>query len=109
MHELLLRATAPEGDASAMPRVMVVVAHPDDETIALGARLGRYKTARFVHVTDGAPRNQQDSRAHGFSTLDDYRIARQQELRRALDLAGIAEDHLLGLGIPDQEAILRLI
>lgn len=108
MRELLLRATAPENDASVAPRAVVVVAHPDDETLALGARLARFRKARFIHVTDGAPRNRYDSRVHGFGTLADYRQARQRELYQALGLAGIPEDHLVCLGISDQEAALRL-
>src|ERR1700760_3931365 len=108
MRELLLRATAPESDPSITPRAMVVVAHPDDETIALGARLGRFKKARFIQVTDGAPRNELDSRSHGFSTLDEYRKARRQELHRALGVAGIPQDRHGCLGISDQEAGLHL-
>ncbi len=38
-------------------RVMIVVAHPDDETIGLGAQLRRFEDALLVHVTDGAPRD----------------------------------------------------
>lgn len=107
--DILARATAPEGDPSAMPRCLLVFAHPDDEVVALGARLGRFGTARFVHATDGAPRNQQDSRAHGFATLDEYRAARAQELRRALSSAGIADADCTSLEIPDQEASLQLL
>ena len=78
--DLLRRGTAPVGSDLAMPRAMIVVAHADDETIALGARIERFYEAHFIHVTDGAPRNEQDSRAHGFRSLDDYRQARVQEL-----------------------------
>jgi N-acetylglucosamine malate deacetylase 2 len=108
MHELVLRATAPENDISVAPNAMVVVAHPDDETIALGARLSRFKTARFIHVTDGAPRNQFDSSSHGFRNLDEYREARRRELHRALGLAEIPNDRLLCFGIPDQEVGFHL-
>jgi LmbE family N-acetylglucosaminyl deacetylase len=105
---MLNRATAPQGDPSPLPRALVVVAHPDDEVIALGARLGRFGNAHFVHVTDGAPRNEQDSRSHGFTTLNQYRAARAAELEEACQLAGIAGARRESLGIPDQEASLRL-
>ena len=61
--DLLRRGTAPALVDLAMPEAMVVMAHPDDETIALGARMDRFLRAHFVHVTDGAPRDEQDSRA----------------------------------------------
>ncbi|HEX5236243.1 MAG TPA: PIG-L family deacetylase [Silvibacterium sp.] len=107
--EILARATAPEGHPSAMPKSLLIFAHPDDEVVALGARLGRFGTARFVHATDGAPRNEQDSRTHGFATLDDYRMARAQELGQALCNAGLSGAECTGLDIPDQEASLRLL
>ncbi len=88
---------------------MTVFAHPDDETIALGARLGRFSTAHLVHGTDGAPQNEQDSRSHGFGSLEAYRNARSKELEWALHLAGL--DHVKGeyLGIPDQQASFCLL
>ena len=87
---------------------MVVVAHSDDETIALGARLGRFHEAHFVHATDGAPRNQQDSRAHGFASLEDYRQARAHELGQMFATAGLARVSHSCVNIPDQEASLHL-
>ena len=106
--DLLRRATAPEGVDGAMPRAMVVVAHPDDETIAVGARMGRFHDAHFVHVTDGAPRNKQDSLAHGFATLAEYRQARARELTEMFVTAGLDGVSRCCLNIPDQEATLNL-
>jgi LmbE family N-acetylglucosaminyl deacetylase len=91
-----------------MPRTMLVFAHPDDETVALGARLGRFGAAHFVHVTDGAPRNEQDSRWHGFASWRDYREARSQEFRNLLAAARIETATHECLEIPDQEASLHL-
>jgi LmbE family N-acetylglucosaminyl deacetylase len=106
--DLLRRTTAPAGSDLAMPRTMVVVAHADDETIALGARIERFNEAHFIHVTDGAPRNQQDSRAHGFQRLDDYREARIHELERMFSEAGLDGASRICLNFPDQEASLNL-
>lgn len=106
--ELLERATAPEDQPVLMPSAMLVFAHPDDEVVALGARLGRFSSALFVHVTDGAPKNEEDSRAHGFATLDQYRDARERELTQALMLAGIEDAGRVRLEIPDQEASFQL-
>ncbi len=107
--EIFRRATAPEGDATAMPRAMLVFAHPDDETVALGARLARFANAHFVHVTDGAPRNEQDSRWHGFRSWQEYRAARDQEFLNLLTLAGISSATHECLEIADQEAAYQMV
>jgi LmbE family N-acetylglucosaminyl deacetylase len=91
-----------------MPRTAVVVAHPDDETIAIGGRITRYRDARFIHVTDGAPVNGADAKAAGFPSVDAYRDARVAELRNALRAGGIEQPHLHPLEVPDQQASLRL-
>jgi N-acetylglucosamine malate deacetylase 2 len=96
--QILVRATTAEGSA------MLVFAHPDDETIALGARLHRLGSPLLVHVTDGAPRNMHDSIAHGFRSLAAYRRQREQELTCALQLAGLQCARRIRLGISDQEA-----
>ena len=106
--DLLRRGTAPAGSDLTMPRAMVVVAHADDETIALGARMGRFHKAHFVHVTDGAPRDERDSRAYGFKSLDDYRQARVKELADMFTEAGLERVSRTSLGFRDQEASLNL-
>lgn len=87
---------------------MVVVAHADDETIALGARMPRFEEACFVHVTDSAPRDEMDSRAHGFEHLEGYRKARTTELGAMFAQAGLERVISSCLGIPDQAASLNL-
>jgi LmbE family N-acetylglucosaminyl deacetylase len=88
--------------------VAVVVAHPDDEVIAAGARLPLLCNVSIVHVTDGAPRAMQDARAAGHATRDAYARARRGEAEAALALAGIPPRRLFALGIADQEASFRL-
>jgi LmbE family N-acetylglucosaminyl deacetylase len=106
--ELLRRATAPQTDTTPRPRALLVFAHQDDETVALGGRLGRYGAAYLLHATDGAPRNEHDSRAHGFLTWREYHNARARELACALDLAGIGAMQHSCLEIADQGASLHL-
>lgn len=84
--------------------VALVVAHPDDEVLALGAQLPRLKGLTLLHVTDGAPRNA----AHGFSTREDYAAARKTELAAAVAQAGVGPEALVGFGVADQEAALDL-
>lgn len=107
-NELLRQATAPQTDTTPTPRALLIFAHQDDETVALGARLARYGEAYLLHVTDGAPRNEHDSRAHGFVTWREYHNARAAELDHALELAGVGAMKHSCLDIPDQEASLQL-
>lgn len=109
LQEILARATAPEGDPAPLPRALLVFAHPDDETVALGARFGRFHDAHFILVTDGALRNQADSRTHSSSSWAEYRDARARELTAMLSLSGLGQMSRECFTIPDQEASLRLM
>lgn len=85
--------------------VGIVVAHPDDETIACGGLMQRLRGVTVVHATDGAPRDLADARRLGFSGWRDYAAARAEEAAAALDLAGIDPDRRVALGLPDQQAV----
>lgn len=106
--ELFAETTAKADDPLAAPTALLVFAHPDDEVVALGARLSRFGGAHLVHVTDGAPLDELDSRAHGFASLAEYRKARQDELNCALSLAGVLGIRHSWLELPDQQAALHL-
>jgi N-acetylglucosamine malate deacetylase 2 len=106
--ETFARATAPADDPRPMPPALLFFAHPDDETIALGGRLGRFGGAHLVHVTDGVPHREDIAKTHGLSSLNEYRDARLEELRNVLEMAGVAEMSRECLEVPDQEASLQL-
>jgi N-acetylglucosamine malate deacetylase 2 len=89
-------------------RIAVVAAHPDDETIGLGARLPRLHGAAYIIVSDGAPRNLADARAAGFTTRDEYADARRQELKTVLSACGIRRDRVYNLNLIDQQVCSRL-
>ena len=111
---VLDRVAAPAGSPLPLPRLLIVFAHPDDEVLAMGARLERLAQAQLFTVTDGAPADGRDAHQHGFQTLDAYRAGRRQELADALLLAGISLPALLPSHPPfhfpvaDQTAALHL-
>src|SRR5436190_1784004 len=95
----------PIEEALASRSVVIVAAHPDDETISAGGLLPRLRNPVVVTVTDGAPRNGGDAERAGCLTRDDYARLRRDELLGALDVAGVGGDQIRALNIVDQEAV----
>ena len=95
-------------DRLAGKRVLVVVAHPDDEVLGCGALLSRLDEVTVAHVTDGAPRDGADARRHGFPEAAAYAEARWCEAEAALALAGVPKSRHIGFGIADQDAAFNL-
>jgi LmbE family N-acetylglucosaminyl deacetylase len=83
---------------------LVIVAHPDDETLGAASLLFRHVRCRMIHVTDGAPR---DPRFRSDTTVsrERYARARRTELFAALAIAGIEAGRSTSLGVPDMETI----
>lgn len=105
---LLAFLTTLPGERASARHVAAVFAHPDDETISCGAALSRLDGVVFVLVTDGSPRDERDAQRLGFYDWETYAGARQRELSRALDHAGVQIGRRHHLGIADQEAAHHL-
>ncbi|MEM6336249.1 MAG: PIG-L family deacetylase, partial [Bacteroidota bacterium] len=75
-------------------RVVVAVAHPDDETLGAGAAIAAHVQAgdhvRIIVATDG-----EGSRAGGLNA-EHMRRVRRDELHRALESLGVTEVSWLG-------------
>ena len=91
------------------PRTLLIVAHPDDESIGAGARLAELGEAWVTYVTDGAPRNADVARRYGFDTREAYAEQRQREALAALAIAGIEQERIGCLNIVDGEATLNMV
>lgn len=105
-----LQAFGVPGDRA---RVLVVVAHPDDETVGAGGLLalaaaGGPLDVNVLHVTDGAPRTGGDAAAAGCADWREYAGLRRAELAKAMAAAGFPLERLQGFGHADQCAALHM-
>ncbi len=87
------------------PLVVIVAAHPDDETIGAGALLPYLQNVHIVHVTDGAPRSPADAIHAGFDSPDAYAEARRRELEQALGFANVSPQQTTQLHFTDQDTM----
>ena len=101
--------SVPDPALAKPPTVMIIVAHQDDESIGAGARLNKLTNAYVVHVTDGAPRDDRVAQRYGYKNREEYAEARRAEMMKAMEIAGVAEDHLICLNYVDGEAALRMV
>jgi N-acetylglucosamine malate deacetylase 2 len=82
-------------------RVLVLVAHADDECVGYGALLQKMREPVLVIATDGAPRDDYFWARYG--SREAYAAVRREEARRAAQVVGVRELVLLA----DQDARLE--
>jgi N-acetylglucosamine malate deacetylase 2 len=88
-------------------RVLVLAAHPDDETIGASTILARLPDVTVVFLTDGAPREPRFWSPDAKGSRTDYARLRWQEAVSALSLTRVPAERILSLGAVDQDAILE--
>lgn len=90
------------------PRTLLLVAHPDDETIGAGASIQRLGDLFVVFVTDGAPLDLAVAQERGFATREAYAAHRLEEAVSALRVAGVPSERVTTLGVVDGRAHLEI-
>jgi len=83
-------------ESSLLPllgRTLVIVAHPDDESISCGGVLQRMREPCVVFATDGAPEDEYFWRRYG--TRECYAALREEEARAALGEVGVPDVEFL--------------
>jgi N-acetylglucosamine malate deacetylase 2 len=91
-------------------RTLLLIAHPDDETISCGALLQRIREPMVVYATDGGP---QDKYFWGkYGSRENYVAVRREEAKAALAAVGVQEVQWLtdsaGQAFQDQQLFRNL-
>lgn len=105
----ILDRIGPEARPDSPRKVLIIVAHPDDEAIGAGAVLRGFPDVTVVHVTDGAPLDEGYAQRKGFPTREAYAAARRNEVVAALREIGLPPQRVMGLGFVDGEAAWHLV
>lgn len=104
--ERLRRALSGRERLTAFP-VVVLAAHPDDESIGASLLLAQVEKSSVVFLTGGVPRDRRLWPATISGGEEDYAKTRREEAIRALCWAGVSEDRIFYLPGRDQEAIFQ--
>lgn len=95
------------GETESTMRVIVIAAHPDDETIGASLVLARLPQTEIVYLTDGAPRDCNLWSPDAKGSREDYAGLRRRETENALAHVGVGAQQITWLGGEDQETIFK--
>ena len=101
------RRAMDDPEAAASLRVLLLAAHPDDETIGASLLLARFPQTQVLYLTDGAPHDRRFWSPNAKGSREDYADTRRREAQNALALAGVLPRQIVWLGAVDQEAIFE--
>lgn len=76
-----------------LTRTLVIVAHPDDESVSCGALLQRIATSSVVFCTDATPENPYFWKP--FYSREAYQNLRRMEAVKAMKIAGVSDVEFL--------------
>ncbi|MCO1603837.1 PIG-L deacetylase family protein [Desulfosporosinus nitroreducens] len=83
--------------------MLLIFAHPDDESFALGGTIAKY-AEQGIRITLVVATKGEAGKAAGICKPEELGLVREQELRRAAEVLGIAE--VIFLGYKDKEVPL---
>ncbi len=89
-------------------RILIVAAHPDDETLNACAAMSRAAESTVLFLTDGSPQNPQFRAFGDRISREEYAALRRKEALTALALMGILRKRIIFLDATDQETIHQL-
>ena len=89
-------------------RMLILAAHPDDETIGASLLLSRFPESSVAFLTDGAPRDTRFWSAGVNGSRAAYAETRRHETFQALGDAGISRQRVFWLEGVDQEAAFEI-
>jgi N-acetylglucosamine malate deacetylase 2 len=88
--------------------VLVIAAHPDDETIGASALLTGLEDCAVLHLTSGVPRDRAFWSRHAARTPVGYAAQRRAEATCAMSVAGLPASAIHRLELEDMELVTML-